>query len=222
MSSILYRVFLPENYLPAETAGLILHLLRSLRLCGASKFLFVTGKFTETYYEFIAGSNAMTIRVFITGGTFDKEYNELTGELFFKDTHLPEMLQRGRCNLDLEIRTLMMIDSLLMTDEDRQIILDNCIHCTHRQIVITHGTDTMEQTARVLGNTIRDKTIVLTGAMIPYKFGSSDGLFNLGSALAFVQVLPPGIYIAMNGRCFTWDNVHKNAKIGQFEEINPT
>ena len=161
----------------------------------------------------------MAIRIFITGGTFDKEYNELNGELYFKDTHLPEMLKLGRCKVDVDVRTLMMIDSLDMTDDDRAIILENCEKCSEEKIIITHGTDTMEQTARVLGKIMKDKTVVLTGAMIPYKFGSSDGLFNLGSALAFAETLPHGVYIAMNGRYFNWDNVRKNKKTGEFEEI---
>jgi len=160
----------------------------------------------------------MAIRIFITGGTFDKEYNERDGKLYFKDTHLPEMLALGRCKLEVAPRTLMMVDSLEMTDADRQIIVEQCSRAKEEHILITHGTDTMEVTAQVLGKAIHDKTIVLTGAMIPYKFGSSDGLFNLGSAMAFVQVLPPGVYIAMNGKCFTWDNVKKNRKTGEFEE----
>jgi L-asparaginase len=159
----------------------------------------------------------MSIRIFITGGTFDKEYNELDGKLFFKDTHLPEMLRLGRSKVPVEIRTLMLIDSLEMTQADRQIVLEQCQKCKEDRIVVTHGTDTMEDTAKVLGAVIKDKTVVLTGAMVPYKFGSSDGLFNLGSALAFVQTLPPGVYIVMNGRCFTWDNVRKNQKTGKFE-----
>ena len=161
------------------------------------------------------------IRIFITGGTFDKEYNELTGELFFKDSHLPEMLKLGRCNLDVQVRTLMMIDSLHMSDDDRQIILRQCRTAPESRIVITHGTDTMVETASVLARGIADKTVVLTGAMIPYKFGSSDGLFNLGSALAFAQTLPPGVYVAMNGRCFAWNRVRKNRKTGMFEEAEP-
>ncbi len=161
----------------------------------------------------------MPIRIFITGGTFDKEYNELDGKLFFKDTHLPEMLKLGRCKVDVEIRTLMLVDSLEMTDADRQIIVEQCRMCKEDRIVITHGTDTMGETAKVLGKAIADKTIVLTGAMVPYKFGSSDGLFNLGSALAFAETLQRGVYIAMNGRCFTWDNVKKNQKTGEFEEL---
>lgn len=162
----------------------------------------------------------MAIRIFITGGTFDKEYNELNGELFFKDSHLHEMLNLGRCKADVEIRTLMMIDSLGMTDEDRELISHQCETCEEDKIVITHGTDTMANTAQFLAKRIKNKTIVITGAMIPYKFGSSDGLFNLGSALAFVQTLPNGIYVAMNGRYFNWDNVRKNKQTGEFEELN--
>lgn len=158
-----------------------------------------------------------TIRVLITGGTFDKEYDEINGRLFFKDSHLPEMLERGRCKLDLEIRTLMMVDSLEMTDADRQIIVEQCRATLESRIVITHGTDTMEVTARAIAASVRDKTIVLTGAMVPYKFGSSDGLFNLGSALAFVQTLPLGVYVAMNGRCFPANSVRKNRQTGTFE-----
>jgi len=160
----------------------------------------------------------MSIRILVTGGTFDKEYKELDGTLFFNDTHLPEMLRLGRCRVEVEVRTLMMVDSLELTDSDRQIIRENCIKCASDRIVITHGTDTMEQTARFLGESIRGKTVVLTGAMVPYTFGSSDGLFNLGAALAFAQALPPGVYVSMNGRCFTWDNVRKNRSMGAFEE----
>jgi len=160
----------------------------------------------------------MGIRVFVTGGTFDKEYNEIDGTLYFKETHLPEILDLARCRLDVQIRTLMMIDSLDMTDEDRITILNNCRKAREDKIVITHGTDTMEITARVLGAAGLPKTVVLTGAMIPYKFGSSDGLFNLGCALALVQTLPAGVYVAMNGRYYTWDNVRKNKNAGRFEE----
>ncbi len=163
----------------------------------------------------------MTIRIFVTGGTFDKEYDELTGKLYFKDSHLPEMLRLGRSNLKLDIRTLMMIDSLEMTDADREIILEQCRNAPESRIVITHGTDTMVDTARVLAANIRDKTIVLTGAMVPYKFGSSDGLFNLGSALAFAQTLPAGVYVAMNGRYFPADRVRKNRQTGMFEDETP-
>jgi L-asparaginase len=162
----------------------------------------------------------MSIRIFITGGTFDKEYNELNGQLFFKDTHLHELLKMGRNLMHVEIRTLMMIDSLEMTDEDRGLIAHQCNQCDESRIIITHGTDTIAETAKLLAQKVKDKTIVLTGAMIPIKFGSSDGLFNLGSAMAFAQTLPHGVYIAMNGRFFTWDNVRKNKQTGVFEEVN--
>src|SRR6184192_2041237 len=164
----------------------------------------------------------VAIRIFVTGGTFDKEYNELTGALSFKDTHLPEMLRLGRCRLDVSMRTLMMIDSLEMTGADRAIIVEQCRQAAEPRILITHGTDTMIDTAAALASALPasiGKTIVLTGAMIPYAFGSSDGLFNLGSALSFVQVLPTGVYIAMNGQCFAWDRVRKNRERGEFEEI---
>ncbi|MBI4879889.1 MAG: asparaginase [Planctomycetes bacterium] len=161
----------------------------------------------------------MRIRIYVTGGTFDKEYNELTGQLFFKDSHVHEMLRRGRCGLELEVRTLMMIDSTEMNDIDREIIRKSCQESGTDRIVITHGTDTMSETARHLGQTVQGKTVVLTGAMIPYTFGSSDGMFNLGSAIAFAQTLSPGVYVAMNGRCFDWDNVQKNRNTGTFEEL---
>ena len=159
------------------------------------------------------------VRIFVTGGTFDKEYHELTGTLAFKETHLPEMLRLGRSRVDVAIDTLMMIDSLDMTDRDRGLIVDRCRRAAEARILITHGTDTMVETACALAAALpaSGKTIVLTGAMVPYAFGSSDGLFNLGSALSFVQVLPPGVYIAMNGRCFPADQVQKNRSTGVFE-----
>lgn len=163
------------------------------------------------------------VQVFVTGGTFDKEYNYLTGELYFKDTHLKEMFDRGRSEVDIDIKTLMMLDSLEMRDEDLAIIVYNVRKTPANHILLTHGTDRMVETARVLADAAMEgKTIVLTGAMIPYAFGtSSDGFFNLGSALAFVQVLPPGVYVVMNGRYFPWDNVRKNRQTGTFEELNP-
>ena len=161
----------------------------------------------------------MSIRVFITGCTFDKEYNEITGQLYFNDSHLPEMLELGRSRLEVEVRTLMMVDSLEMTETDRDLIA--AASCEERHVVITHGTDTMAHTAARLAQKVTGKTIVITGAMIPYKFGSSDGLFNLGSALAFVQTLPPGVYVAMNGRYFMAGNVRKNKQTGEFEELQP-
>ena len=161
----------------------------------------------------------MNIKIFVTGGTFDKEYNELEGTLFFKETHLPEMLKLARSKLKIDIGTLMMIDSLNMTDADRKVILEKCKKTKEYKILITHGTDTMIETAKVLASSIKNKTIVLTGAMVPYKFGSSDGLFNLGSSLAFVQTLPRGVYISMNGKYFRWDNLKKNKQTSMFEEI---
>jgi len=167
----------------------------------------------------VSPSASERIRVFVTGGTFDKEYDEINGQLFFKDSHLIEMLSLGRCRLALEVRTLMMVDSLEMTSADRNLIAEQCRAVPEARIVITHGTDTMADTARMLAERVAGKTIVLTGAIIPYKFGSSDGLFNLGSALAFVQTLPPGVYIAMNGRYFAAARVRKNRETGVFEEI---
>ena len=159
------------------------------------------------------------IKIFATGGTFDKEYNEINGELFFKETHLNELLKLGRSQLNVKIETLMLIDSLKMNQKNRNFILEKCANEKTNKIIITHGTDTMIDTAKTLANKITNKIIILTGAMIPIKFGSSDGLFNLGSALSFVQILEPGIYVTMNGRYFHWDNVKKNKKLGIFERI---
>lgn len=161
-----------------------------------------------------------TIRLFVTGGTFDKTYDFLRGELYFEDTQVPEMLRLGRNTIEVRVRTLMMIDSLDMTEADRELIAYNCRICEEKHVLITHGTDTMVQTAKILAAAELDKTIVLTGAMIPYRFGSSDGFFNLGSALAFAQTLPKGVYVVMNGRFYTWDNVRKNRQTGFFEELN--
>ena len=166
--------------------------------------------------------NPAPVRLLVTGGTFDKEYDELTGTLAFRDTHLREMLRLGRNRVDVTVDTLMMIDSLDMTDGDRARIVDECRRARETRILITHGTDTIVDTARALGSALAPaagKTVVLTGAMVPYAFGSSDGLFNLGSALSFVQVLPPGVYIAMNGRYFSWDAVKKNRETGVFEAV---
>jgi L-asparaginase len=159
------------------------------------------------------------IRIFVTGGTFDKTYDQISGRLVFGDTHLPEMLNLGRSRVEVSIRTLMMVDSLDMTDADRELIVRNCRQCEESRIVITHGTDTMVDTARALAAGVADKTIVLTGAMVPYAFGSSDGLFNLGSAVSFAQTLPSGVYIAMNGQHFPWDRVRKNKSTGIFEAL---
>jgi len=161
----------------------------------------------------------MSLRIFVTGGTFDKEYDEITGNLFFKKTHLREMLDLGRAKIDINISTLMMKDSLEMDKNDRSIVVDNCSKSIESNVIITHGTDTMIDTATSIANAKLNKTIVLTGAMIPYKFGSSDGLFNLGAAIGFVQSLPNGVYIAMNGKYFHYDKVKKNKEIGEFVPI---
>jgi len=164
----------------------------------------------------------MVIRILITGGTFDKDYDEVRGCLYFHDTHVPKMLKLGRCRLDVKVRTVMLADSLEMSDADRQLVLADCLRSQESQIVVTHGTDTMVETAAVLARGLAEsgKTVILTGAMIPFAFGSSDGLFNLGSALSFVQVLPPGVYIAMNGRYFDWHKVRKNRELGVFEALS--
>ncbi len=182
-----------------------------------------------------ARRRSVKIQIFITGGTFDKEYNEKTGELFFQDSHVEEMLTLGRSLVDVSLEQLMMVDSLFINNKHRKDIAKSCVASTCDQIVITHGTDTMVETGLVIDEmlavaveeattkeeieAIVRKTVVLTGAMIPYKFGSSDGLFNLGSALAFVQALPPGVYVSMNGRYFPIHNVRKNRKLGVFEYI---
>ena len=161
----------------------------------------------------------MNIRILITGGTFDKKYNEIDGDLYFDNTHVREMLDKGRCKVTIECRTLMMIDSLDMTTDDRYVIAENVAKAPEDHIVITHGTDSMVDTAKVIAQQVQDKVVVLTGAMRPFAFGSSDGMFNLGSAIAFVQILHPGVYIAMNGRYFQYNNVQKNNQSGIFEEI---
>lgn len=164
-------------------------------------------------------AGAPRVLLLVTGGTFDKEYDELTGKLFFKETHVQEMLRLGRCGLDITLRTVMMVDSLDMTEVDRGLVSRTCSSSPETRIVVTHGTDTLVETASVLGSEVTGKTIVLTGAMVPYAFGSSDGLFNLGSALSFAQVLPAGVYVAMNGRCFPWDDCRKNRQAGVFEPL---
>lgn len=159
-----------------------------------------------------------TIRIVITGGTFDKHYDEIKGILTFKDSHLPEILKYVRCTLPLELELNQLIDSLEMHLSNRIRILESCRRAPEDRLVITHGTDTMIQTARVLGEAGLRKTIVLTGAMVPYAVAGSDALFNLGCAIAAVQLLEPGVYLAMNGRVFDWDNVRKNGEAGVFEE----
>jgi L-asparaginase len=159
-----------------------------------------------------------TIRILIAGGTIDKEYDPLTGELTFVKSHLSNMLNQVRCRVRVVLQEVMLKDSLQMRDEDREEILKKCINCVEDKILITHGTDTMVETARFLGQNVKGKTVVLVGAMIPYAFGASDALFNLGCAFAAVQALQPGVYITMNGRIFTWDNVRKNKESKDFEE----
>ena len=160
------------------------------------------------------------IQIFITGGTFDKSYNYINGELFFEKTHLPEMLKRSRCQLDLKIETLMMIDSLEMNDSHLEEIISNGKNCNTDKIIITHGTDRMVETAKAIAQSeLKHKTIILTGAMIPYAFGSSsDGFFNLGCALSYVQTLNKGVYITMQGQYFNWNEVAKNTNKGVFEK----
>ena len=161
------------------------------------------------------------VAILVTGGTFDKEYDELKGQLYFKATHLPEMLRLGRCRVPVAAETVMLVDSLHMTDADRARIAETCRNSPEARIVITHGTDTMVETAAALAAAgLAGRTIVLTGAMVPYAFGSSDGLFNLGSALSFAQVLPAGVYLAMNGQHFRWDDVRKNRERGVFERLS--
>lgn len=161
----------------------------------------------------------MALKILITGGTFDKEYDEIKGSLYFKETHMTEILELGRSRVDVNIEKLMLIDSLDMTASQRELIVNRCLESEEDQIVITHGTDTMTITGKVLAEKKMDKTIVLTGAMIPYKFGSSDGLFNLGGAIAYAQSLSTGVYVAMNGQFFEWDKVEKNREKGVFESI---
>lgn len=163
--------------------------------------------------------NIPRIRVIVTGGTFDKHYDEIKGELTFRDTHVPEILKCARVSAPVEVELNQLIDSLYMQDENRHSVLESCRKAEERHIIITHGTDTMTETARLLGSASLDKTIVLTGAMIPYKIQGSDALFNFGVAFAAVQLLPPGVYIAMNGRVFDWNHVRKNRAQGVFEEI---
>lgn len=158
----------------------------------------------------------MKIKLFITGGTIDKNYNELTGELDYKETHIERMLEQARCRADLETEELMLVDSLDMTDSQRQEIVQVCNGTNNDRIVITHGTDTIVETAQLLANNVQDKTVVISGSMVPYVFGNSDALFNIGAAITAAQILAPGTYITMNGKVFTWDNVTKNRELGEF------
>jgi len=156
------------------------------------------------------------IRLLVTGGTFDKEYDEIGGTLFFKDTHVAEMLRLGRSRVAVTVETVMLVDSLQMTEQDRARVAERCLVSAETHIVVTHGTDTMVETAAHLARHVTGKTVVLTGAMVPYAFGSSDGLFNLGSALSFVQVLPPGVYVAMHNQVLQFPGVTKDRNAGTF------
>jgi L-asparaginase len=162
----------------------------------------------------------MKIRLIITGGTFDKDYDVLKGELSFKQSHLPGILEQIRCTLPVSLEINQLIDSLEMGPEDRQKILTSCITATEKHILITHGTDTMIETAAVLGKAALEKTIVMTGAMVPYAVSNSDAVFNLGCGFCAVQLLGRGVYIAMNGRIFPWDGVRKNYSLGIFEAVD--
>jgi len=159
----------------------------------------------------------MTLRIIATGGTFDKHYNELNGTLGFADSHLPAVIARARLTVPVELELLPLLDSLDMQDADRARVLAACQAAAERAIVIVHGTDTMPETAAVLGPAALDKTIVFTGAMIPYAIDNSDAFFNIGFACGVAQVLPPGVYVAMNGQIFAWDNVQKNRTAGVFQ-----
>ncbi|MBS3119356.1 asparaginase [Candidatus Woesearchaeota archaeon] len=159
-------------------------------------------------------------RILITGGTIDKDYDPIQGTLTFTSSNIRSLLHQSRISLDINFETLMLKDSLFMREADRQAILDKCLHVPEDKILITHGTDTMVETAKILGEKVRDKTIVLTGAMVPASIAGSDALFNLGCALAALQHLPKGIFIVMNGKAFAWDNVAKNKQTGEFAELN--
>ncbi|TCS37965.1 L-asparaginase [Paucimonas lemoignei] len=162
----------------------------------------------------------MTLRLIATGGTFDKHYDEIRGELTFADCHLPEVIRRTRMTMPVNLETLPLLDSLDMQDADRQRILASCRAAAEPAIVIIHGTDTMRETAQVLGAAALNKTIVLTGAMVPYEIAGSDALFNFGFAAGVAQTLPAGVYVAMNGQVFAWDRVRKNRAAGVFETVS--
>lgn len=163
----------------------------------------------------------MTLRIIATGGTFDKHYDEIAGKLDFAHSHLPEVIARARLTLPATLEELPLLDSLDMQDIDRRRVLASCDRSEENAIVIIHGTDTMQDTARVLGAAQLAKAIVLTGAMIPYAIQGSDAQFNFGFACGVAQLLPHGVYVAMNGRVFTWDQVQKNRVAGVFEPIDP-
>lgn len=161
----------------------------------------------------------MSMRIIATGGTFDKHYNELDGTLGFAESYLPELIKRARITLPVEVEILPLLDSLDMQEADRERVLASCKAAAEKCIVIVHGTDTMKETAAVLATGSLGKTVVLTGAMIPYSIANSDALFNLGFASAAAQTLPAGVYVAMNGQVFTWNNVAKNRAAGVFQPL---
>ena len=161
----------------------------------------------------------MAIKILLTGGTIDKSYNESNGELDFKHSYIPEMLVAGRNTNNISLEQVTLKDSLQMDETDRQAILQACKGSSENKVLITHGTDTMVQTAQMLGEAKLKKSIVLVGAMVPFVFKHSDALFNLGFSLGALQTLPEGVYIAMNGRVFNWGNVVKNVELGKFESI---
>ncbi len=162
----------------------------------------------------------MNLHIIATGGTFEKHYDEITGELVFISSHIPAMMERARVSRSYSFEELSMLDSLDMQEDDRENILKSCHETPADRVVIVHGTDTMQDTAAVLGKAALKKTIVLTGAMIPYEFDHSDAFFNLGFAVSAVQLLPIGVYILMNGQIFEWDKVTKNRRAGVFEAVS--
>ena len=160
----------------------------------------------------------MSLHIIATGGTFEKHYDEISGQLVFGDSHVPQLLKRARVSVPCTFETVCMLDSLDMQHSDRLKVLQACSDCASQKIVIVHGTDTMPETAKVLGHAALGKTIVLTGAMIPYEFDDSDAFFNFGFAVAAAGLLSCGVYLSMNGRVFEWDRVRKNRQEGRFEE----
>lgn len=158
-----------------------------------------------------------TICIISTGGTFDKYYDEIKGELTFRESHLPRIIKASRCTLQIQIIPVIAIDSLYMDDSHRAKVAETCLARDEKRIVITHGTDTMVETATVIARANLNKTVVLTGAMVPYALENSDAVFNLGCAITAVQLLPKGVYICMSGKVFAYDKVKKNRQLGIFD-----
>lgn len=159
------------------------------------------------------------IRFIETGGTIDKQYNLSDGSLYFTQTSIPNMLKQGRCTVDITHQTLELLDSLEMTEDYRANVLSICKSCEEDQIIISHGTDTMTETAQSLDELGLDKTVVLFGAMIPNSIDYSDAFFNLGAAVTAVQCLNKGVFVVMNGKVFEASNVVKNRQKGEFERV---